>query len=141
MHWFDFADYYTEAKRVLKKNGLIAIFGYTLLKINPKADKIILHFYQNIVGPYWAPERQYLEQNYQSIPFPFEEIPAPQFEFKQSWSFERLIGYLNTWSAVKSFERERGENPVELIRKELLESFGEIAEVNFPILLRVGRNI
>ena len=140
VHWFDFETFYSEVKRLLKRDAIIAIFGYSLFRSDPKTNVIIDHFYNNIVGPFWQPERRYLEKNYKTITFPFEEIPAPLFTMKQQWSFERLVGYLNTWSAVKSYEREKGENPVEIIKSDLSSSFGEVGEVNFPVLLRVGRN-
>lgn len=140
VHWFEFEKFYSEVKRVLKKDAVIAIFGYSLFKTNPEADEIIQNFYRNIIGPYWQPERKFLDEDYKTIPFPFKEISSPQFLLKQSWSFERLIGYLNTWSAVRSYEQERGENPVELIRKDLSDRFGELGPVEFPILLRLGRN-
>lgn len=139
IHWFDFEKFYTEAKRVLKKDAVITIFGYSLFRSNPETDEIIRHFYKDIIGQYWQPERQYLEEEYQTIPFPFKELEAPRLEMKQRWTLERLIGYLNTWSAVKAYEAERGQNPVDLIRPKLHQSFGETGEINFPILLRVGR--
>jgi ubiquinone/menaquinone biosynthesis C-methylase UbiE len=141
VHWFDFDKFYTEVKRVLKKDAVIAIFGYALFRSNAETDATIDHFYNNIIGPHWSPERQYLEERYQTIPFPFREIETPDFEMNQQWSFERLTGYLNTWSAVKSYEHEKGENPVELIKNDLFKSFGEVGSVNFPILLRVGSNL
>jgi SAM-dependent methyltransferase len=140
VHWFDFEKFYAETKRVLKKDAVIAIFGYALFRSNAETDKIIKHFYDNVIGSYWQPERIFLEEKYQTIPFPFDEIEVPRFEMKQKWSLNRLIGYLNTWSAVKAYEKEHQENPVDLVREELQKSFGEVGEVNFPILLRVGRN-
>ena len=140
VHWFDFEKFYAEVKRVLKKEAVIAIFGYTLFESNSETDQIVQHLYKEIIGPYWQPERRFLEDKYQTIPFPFQEIEAPEFKMIQQWSFDRFIGYLNTWSAVKAYEKERHENPVELVREGLLESFGEVGEVNFPVLLRVGRN-
>lgn len=140
VHWFNFEAFYAEVRKVLKKEAVIAIFGYSLFYSNAETNEIIQDFYRNIVGPYWPTERRYLEEQYQTIPFPFEEIQAPKFELKQQWSFERLIGYLNTWSAVKSYEQETGENPVDLIKKDLSDSFGETGLVSFPIIIRVGRN-
>ena len=67
-------------------------------------------------------------------------METPGFEMSSKWTLERLIGYLNTWSAVKTYEKEKGENPVDLIRADLAESFGEVRQVKFPILIRVGRN-
>lgn len=75
---------------------------------------------------------------YQTIPFPFEEIQTPKFQLKEIWSLERLIGYLNTWSAVKHYEKQVGGNPVELIKDDLERSFGPSGEVVFSILFRLG---
>ncbi|UZH55090.1 class I SAM-dependent methyltransferase [Salinimicrobium tongyeongense] len=140
VHWFDFEKFNAEVKRVLKKDAVIGIFGYALFRSNAETDEIIRQFYNNIIGSFWAPERRFLEENYRTIPFPFQEIEVPEIKMKQKWSFERLIGYLNTWSAVKAYEKEHKQNPVELVRAQLREGFGEVGEVEFPILLRVGRN-
>lgn len=140
VHWFSLNEFFSEVKRVLKKDAVIAIFGYALFESDPETNGIIRSFYNEMIGSYWQPERRYLEEEYQTIPFPFEEVEAPHFRFRQQWSFERLKGYLNTWSAVRSYERENGKNPVSLIEKQLLKSFGEVGEVNFPIILRVGYN-
>ena len=140
VHWFDFNAFFQEVKRVLKKDAVIAIFGYALFRSNPATNEVIQRFYKEIIGPYWPPERRYLEENYNSIPFPFNEISSPEIELKQTWSLERLLGYLNTWSAVKAYEREKRENPVELINEELSASFGNLGPVNFPIIIRTGRN-
>ncbi|WP_324719014.1 class I SAM-dependent methyltransferase [Salinimicrobium sp. HB62] len=139
VHWFDFELFYGEVKRVLKREAVIAIFGYALFNSTPGTNKIIEDFYHNIIGTFWPQERRYLEERYQTIPFPFHEIEAPHFEMKQQWSFERLVGYLKTWSAVKLYESEKGENPVEIIEQELFQSFGEVGPVNFPVILRLGR--
>jgi ubiquinone/menaquinone biosynthesis C-methylase UbiE len=141
VHWFDFDAFYSEVKRVLKPGAPIAIFGYGLFKANEAFNEIIDHLYQDLVGPYWDEERRFLEEKYQTIPFPFEGIPVPHLEMKQQWSFERLIGYLQTWSAVKAYEKDKEENPVALVKERLQKSFGELGEVRFPIYLRVGKNI
>lgn len=33
-HWFNFSQFYPEAKRVLKKGGVLAIWGYGLCQLN-----------------------------------------------------------------------------------------------------------
>lgn len=139
IHWFDFGNFFKEVNRLLKPEGLIAVIGYSLFKSNPETESIILNLYENIVGPYWDPERKYLEEQYQSIPFPFEEIPTPFFKQEYWWELEQLIGYLETWSAVKHFEKENGYNPVNEIVPELKRSFGARNKVIFPILFRLGR--
>ena len=140
VHWFDFDKFYSEVKRVLKPGAPIAIFGYGRLKINKTSDEVINHLYQDLVGPYWDEERRYLEEKYQTIPFPFE-IDAPEFEIREKCSYDRLIGYLKTWSAVKHYEKDKNKNPVDLIAGELKEKFGDVGEIVFPILFRMGRTV
>ncbi|MFD1095810.1 class I SAM-dependent methyltransferase [Salegentibacter chungangensis] len=139
IHWFNFDEFYGEVKRLLKPGGLIAVLGYSLFNSNPETDEVILKFYKEIIGPFWDPERKYLDEKYQSIPFPFDEIGTPQFESKVSWSFEHLIGYLRTWSAVKHYENSKNHNPVDLISEELYKAYGDYGEISFPILFRLGR--
>ncbi|MFD0975591.1 class I SAM-dependent methyltransferase [Salinimicrobium gaetbulicola] len=138
IHWFNFQDFYKEVRRVLKPTGYIAVIGYGLFRCNLETENIIDHLYRDILGEYWDAERQYLEGNYQGIPFPFREIKTPEFQLSEKWSFEHLTGYLNTWSAVKHYEKATGENPVLFVREELQRAFGQEGKVIFPTLFRVG---
>ena len=137
VHWFDFEKFYAEAKRVLKPNGLIVILGYSNIQIdNADVQKTVTKLYVEILGDYWDPERRYIDEAYQTILFPFEEIPHPEFTIKHTWNREQLLGYLNTWSAVKHYKDRHEINPIDLILPELSEF--ETVEVTFPILLRIG---
>jgi ubiquinone/menaquinone biosynthesis C-methylase UbiE len=139
IHWFDFSQFYKEVNRKLKPGGIIAVIGYGLFKSNEQTNDLINHFYRDILGPYWDPERRFLDDGYRSIPFPFEEIQPPELEMEFSWDFEHLIGYLKTWSAVKHFQNKEGYDPVDAISGDLRTVFGERSVVKFPLLLRVGR--
>lgn len=79
VHWFDFDVFYKEIHRILKPDGIFAIIGYGLMNTNPDTDKIIQKFYHEIVGPFWDEERKYLDENYETIPFPFDEIQMDQY--------------------------------------------------------------
>ena len=120
IHWFTFDAFYREAERTLKPEGIIAVIGYSLLKIEPEIDAVITRFHDLVVGPYWDPERKYVDDEYRSIPFPFNEISAPGFTSIHSWTIEHLIGYLHTWSAVKAYKTATGSDPVEKISPPLL---------------------
>lgn len=139
VHWFDFSKFYREVNRCLKPGGIICIAGYGLLRLNPATNKIIDHFYQEIIGPYWDPERKYLDDAYTSIPFPFEEFETPRFAIKDTWTIEHLLGYLRTWSAVKHFQKENHCDPVGEIAASLKEEFGAAGEITFPLFLRIGK--
>lgn len=140
VHWFDFNKFYAEVSRILKADGIIAIIGYGLLSTNPHSDKILLDFYHNIVGPFWDAERRYLDEDYKTIPFPFEELETESFSNEFTWSFNQLIGYLETWSAVEHYKAHHNQNPIDLIREELEASWeSNDKKVTFPMLLRVGK--
>lgn len=141
IHWFDFDKFYQEVKRTAKGKALLCIVGYGRIEISRQIDEIITNFYINIIGKYWDKERKYIDENYETIPFPFAEVDMPNFVNEHQWNLEHLIGYLNTWSAVKHFIKYNGFNPVEGLEIELRKHWkeGEIKEVKFPILLRIGR--
>ncbi|TAK56855.1 MAG: class I SAM-dependent methyltransferase [Bacteroidetes bacterium] len=141
IHWFNFDAFYHEVNRTLKQEGVIAVVGYYLPTIDTAIDTIVHDFYKHTVGAYWDSERRYIDELYRAIPFPFQEIPSPAFQSKQRWKREQLIGFLNSWSAVQHYINRNKKNPVELIVKEINNVWNEdeFKEVNFPILLRVGR--
>ena len=140
IHWFNFDEFYAEVRRILKPNGLLAVLGYGLLRTNEDSDKILSNFYKNIIGPYWDAERKYIDDNYTTIPFPFQEMEAKQFTNNFTWTFDQLIGYLNTWSAVQHYKNKNGSNPVDLIYRELQSAWeASNKQVTFPLLLRLGK--
>lgn len=137
VHWFDFEKFYAEARRILKPTGLIVILGYGNIQIDdPIVQKAVTKLYVEILGDYWDPERCYIDEGYQTIPFPFEEIPHPEFTIKHTWNHDQLLGYLNTWSAVKHFKDKHETNPIDFILPQLTEF--ETVEVAFPVLMRIG---
>ncbi|QRM90263.1 methyltransferase domain-containing protein [Lacinutrix sp. WUR7] len=141
IHWFDFDAFYKEVKRTLHPNGFLCVVGYGTIQMSGEIGKLIAHFYSDIIGSYWDEERKYLDENYQSIPFPFQEIETPTFINTLYWSLEHLIGYLNTWSSVKHFIDQNAYNPVDSLQLQLEKHWNseDLKEVKFPILLRIGR--
>jgi len=141
IHWFNFEAFYAEVTRTLKPGGVLAVIGYGLMLIDKKVDVAVHKLYEDILGKYWDAERRYIEEGYKTIPFPFEEVAAPHFLIKTSWTFNQLIGYLNTWSALQHYKKANDRNPLEYMLTELKEAWGddEVKDVNFPILLRVGK--
>lgn len=140
IHWFNFDLFYKEIYRILKPDGIFAVLGYGLFSSNAESDLILRRFYNNIVGPYWDDERKYLDENYTTIPFPFDEITTENFENQFTWNFEELIGYLETWSATQHYIVKNNSNPLDLIRDELEISWKKSdKKVTFPLLFRIGK--
>lgn len=142
LHWFDHEAFNTEVKRLLQPSGIIAVWCYGVLRIHAEIDAIIDEFYRDIVGPYWAPERDHVDRNYADIPFHFSEVQTQHYEFVQSWTRHQLAGYLNTWSSVQKYKQiHTGSHPVKWVtdRIEPLLEDEEVLQVRFPIFLQTGR--
>jgi SAM-dependent methyltransferase len=141
VHWFDFDRFYAEVRRVLRPGGILALWGYGLMRTgDPAVDHWIDDFYHHRVGPYWDAERSLVDAAYQTIPFPFPEIPAPAFAMEYRWTRDHLLGYLSTWSAVQHYRRANEEDPLEAPAKILREIWPDGTEksVRFPLFLRIG---
>ena len=100
------------------------------------------NFYTNVVGPFWPPERKLVDDKYQSIPFPFEELVAPLFKMEARWNLDRLVGYLGTWSSVQKFKDKHNTDPIEIVIRDLRRAWGrpeDEREIHWPINMRVGK--
>ena len=144
LHWFDFEAFWAEMRRVLPPGGVVAVWGYGLLTIDPDPEErisaVLDRYYREVVGPYWPPERRWVEDRYRSIPFPFAELPAPRIVSEARWTRDHLIGYLGTWSAGKRYREARGEDPRSAIEGELEEAWPEshARRVRWDLFVRVG---
>jgi SAM-dependent methyltransferase len=142
LHWFDREAFYVEARRVLQPRGVLAVWAYNYLRIAPEVDPLVRRFHDEIVGPYWPPERKLVGSGYRELPFPFEEIQTPEFQIEVRWSLAHLLGYLRTWSATQRFMAANRRDPVELIESQLEQAWGNSAEEKlaiWPLTVRIGR--
>ncbi|MGB3774740.1 MAG: methyltransferase domain-containing protein [Leeuwenhoekiella sp.] len=143
VHWFDFEKFYANVNQSLKKNGILALIGYSVFTTEDSLNDIIQYFYNDIIGKYWDEERKYLDDHYRSLPFPFTEEVVPTLKMEVQWTKDQFLNYLNTWSAVKHYEKKIGKNPLKLIENDVKMNWGtdEKKLFEFPLLLRVGRKI
>jgi SAM-dependent methyltransferase len=140
LHWFDLDRFYAEARRVLKPDGVLAASAYNLLHIEPAIDEVVNQYYYEVVGPFWPPERQLVEQ-FADLPFPFHKIDPPKFEMTAQWNLDHLVGYLGTWSSTQRFIAAKGSDPLEQVTDELRNAWGDpqqTRKVIWPLTLRVG---
>ena len=142
LHWFDLPQFYTEVSRVARPEGILAVWCYQMHSISPKIDRLVHYLYSDVVGADWPPERRLVEEGYQTLAFPFEEIASPSFEMKHSWDLGRVWGYVGSWSSTQRYRARTGQDPRELIRQELEAAWGDptqARDVVWPLHLRVGR--
>lgn len=139
-HWFDADAYWREVDRVLREDGIVAIWCYSLVRIEPAIDALVEHFYRDVVGPYWPPQRVHTENGYRDLPFPYPELPAPELAIDAAFDLDSFCAYLGTWSAARRFVHARGTDPLQELRPQLAPLWGGgKRQVRFPIAMRVGR--
>lgn len=140
LHWFNFDNFFTEVRRVGKPGSWIAAWTYPLLRVNANIDIEIEEFHYNTLEKYWDEERKYVDQNYTTIPFPFNEIKTPVFSIEYHWTLEDFEGFFNTWSAVQKYIAANSHNPVHQLIKSVQPHWqGEKMKIIFPIYMRMGR--
>jgi SAM-dependent methyltransferase len=141
LHWFELERFYREVRRVARRGGVLAAWCYTLLEIEPEIDGAIRRFHEGVAS-FWPSERALVEARYRDLPFPFEEIRAPALAMVTEWNRMELLGYVDTWSALRNFRRKRAVDPLPALADELARVWQDPRErksVRFPLHFRIGR--
>ena len=102
----------------------------------------MLRRWEDFIRPYWTPERVWVDAGYRTIPFPFPELPTPQFEVAIKTPLSHFLGYLGTWSATKQFVKAHGRDPLEPFRPDFAAAWGDPATVRtlrWEFNVRLGR--
>lgn len=141
-HWFNWNAFRKEVERVGKPNAVIAIWTYDLLIAgDEKLDELILYFYRKVVGPYWDAERKWIDDHYQTIPFPYDPLPSKEFSILKQFNRDELIGFFTSWSATQKYLHDQGHPATDVIKEQLEGLWPENEERTFryPVYLKLGR--
>jgi ubiquinone/menaquinone biosynthesis C-methylase UbiE len=140
-HWFEAERFYAEVRRVVKPRGLLAVWAYSHSHITPSIDAAMQRFYAQM-RDYFPPERHWVDEEYTTLAFPFEEIAAPDFFMEAAWNLEDVLGYYRSWSGTKEYHQRHGTSPIP-IAEEALRAVWERPEerrlVRWKLHLRLGR--
>ncbi|KAI1798269.1 S-adenosyl-L-methionine-dependent methyltransferase [Ganoderma leucocontextum] len=138
-HWFNWEKFWPEVARVLRKDGTLAVWGYSEFRLSgrPTATKLINKFMQgcdpkNSIGPYWErPGRTILDNHLVDIPDPAHVVPDEFSAFervffsgahnpalpnrrpvilRKTLTWEELKGYLYSASALHTFNERNPED-------------------------------
>jgi ubiquinone/menaquinone biosynthesis C-methylase UbiE len=144
LHWLPRDLFFAEVRRVLAPGGLVAVWGYHIPLVGePGVDSAIRHFHDEVVGPWWPPERKLVLDRFRTIDFPFDEVEAQAFEVHCRWSLADFARYLDTQSATDRYRRAHHEaDPVPEFVERVAPGWGGIdatRDVRFPVFLRAGR--
>jgi len=141
LHWFDQEAFFAEATRVLKPGGVLAVWCYEVFETTPAVDAVVSRFYHDTIGPYWPPERRWIENGYADVVLPFPRVATPTLEMALAWDLDALVGYLGTWSAVQRYRAAHGD-PLPAVYEALAAVWGDPAterRVAWPLKLVVAR--
>jgi SAM-dependent methyltransferase len=144
LHWLPRDEFFGETRRVLRRDGLLAVWGYHIPLVgDPPIDALIRAFHDDIVGPYWPPGRQLVLDRFTTIEFPFHEVPVPAFEIRQPMTLTAFANYLRTQSATDYYRRRNGgRDPVPDFERRAATRWGgreRRRDVVWPMFVRAGR--
>jgi len=140
VHWFNDEKFYNEVKRVLKQDGLLALWGYALPEIeNNQANDILKQFYWNTLAGYWDPGRTHLDDGYINIKPSFPNVERLNISMKNEMYLDSFIGYLSTWSGLNAYKKKNldKEDPLIDVQKSLEHIIGNSGKLKltFPIFM------
>ena len=128
LHWLPLDGFYKEVRRVSAAGGVAVAWCYGSCHAGDDVEPLLREFENGTMGPYWLPGRKWVVEGYRTIPFPFAELTAPQFELHKEWTLAQLGEYLRSWSAVAKYLRERGEDPVAPLLVRLVSVWGSAGQ-------------
>ena len=72
----------------------------------------------------WPRECRHVDEAYRDLVLPFPLIDAPEFEMQTHWDATAMLGYLDTWSAVRRCRARTGRDPLRLLAGPLSLAWG-----------------
>jgi len=143
LHWFRLADFFAEARRVLRVRGVLAVWTYHLFSVTPAIDQWVQSFNRDVVGPCWPPQRRMVAEAYAGIDFPFADVQTTTVPMAVTWSVDHLLAYVGTWSAVTRYREQRGADPLADCVVPVRAAWGDAQyrEVRFPLTVKTMRKV
>ncbi len=140
-HWFNHDLFYAEAKRAAKQNGVLAVWTYSGANISEEIEKLMEWFMYTFLYDYWPDGRWYVMNKYETLPFPFELVPTPDFFCKMNWSKEQWLNYIRSWSSYNNYVAKHNADPVEFLLPELNQFWrdGEVKQVIWKLHLKCAK--
>lgn len=140
-HWFNHDLFYKEAQRVAASNGILALWAYGEANINPEIDTLMEWFMYDYLYSYWPDGRWYVRQKYETLPFPFTALPAPDFYCRMAWTKQQWLNYIRSWSAYNNYTVKHSTDPINelLPRLNTLWNDTEIKPISWQLHLKCAR--
>ena len=142
LHWLKHEIFYAEARRAASARGVpIVAWTYAAPRMEGDVGAVLKRFMYEDVGRYWPPERVYVDNEYRTIPFPFERIPAPPFSLENEWTLSQVAGYMRSMSATARYIKANGADPVVAVQGELESLWPDDSprRIVWPVIVLAGR--
>ena len=111
---------------MLRPGGVLAVWCYDDCEVNAGIDRLRADFSRDVVGPYWPRERRHVEEGYRDLALP---IPAARgtrtSRCARTGTSQAMLGYLDTWSAVRRCRVRSGRDPLALTIEPLTAAWGD----------------
>jgi SAM-dependent methyltransferase len=139
MHWLDLESFWAEAMRVLKKDGVLAFWGYNWAVVAPEVDRVLEDF-KAVISSSWPERSRLLHEGYRSINGPLPEIPCPCFEASAQWELADYLAHLRSWSATHYYGERTGEDITKRFQPRFADAWpaGRV-RVKWALILRAFR--
>lgn len=124
LHWFEFAAFFAEARRVAAANAAFVAWGYDRLLVSPEFDVRFQAVVLDALMPYWPEQNRLLWNGYADVPLPFERMAAPAFEIRVPWTFPQWFAYVQTWSAMRRCVADLGPDFLAAAERVFLPLWG-----------------
>jgi len=141
VHWFDLPLFFAETKRLLRPQGLLALWGYSLCNIDhPECQKIIQEYYWQTLKGYWPPDREKIDNHYKDIiPINYQKVENYLTSMSKEVDIQSFIGYLTTWSGLNEYKKKNPgkEDPLISVQKRMEEALGTNQKftLTFPVFM------
>lgn len=140
-HWFDLPRFYAEVRRIAAPGAVLALISYGVAALEGPLAERFAEFYWRDLAACWPPERRHVETGYAEFDFPFDECAPPPLRIERRWDLAALLGYVETWSAIKQARRRGLSDRIDAFFSDARELWGDPAterRVTWPIAMRVG---
>ena len=143
-HWLDAEKFYAEAKRVLKQEGCIAVYGHGIrvsdnIRIKKAFDTFISELFK---FDCFTEQNLHVLNNYEAVELPFCNAQRVDFEFHQKATIDQMLGYFSSVSMYVAYCKKYPNNTLlEQIRANYEEDStrSEVEKFTFPGFVILGQ--